>query len=361
MPKTGTAFLSFLIAVTVLSPQLSFGQKLAPDWVNDSWRSMNYPQAQWYVGFSQDNLRTGSSMAEAIRRVEHDAKKKMSESITVRISAASQTKTTSSQTRQDEKVAETIGRDYEQIVQASTNAEVARAETYSWHDKKNNKIYAFAAVKKSHLASYYVSMIESGLNEAQAGFDIAKELAEKGNNREAAERIAESKKRIEPLFYYRDLLLAVDTKDGLKRSQSERINRLLRQIDEAQAGVRDEMFVYVSAAAGCGGEECGSVVPALETLLTENNCRIAQNEEEAGFILRIDAKIVNVRAAGAFHYCNAQVRVELINTKTGKNETLITINGPKEGGVNAQAAAQLALRTAVPDVWAKIKDKIVVN
>ncbi|MDR2728536.1 MAG: hypothetical protein LBB56_05330, partial [Chitinispirillales bacterium] len=89
--------------------------------------------------------------------------------------------------------------------------------------------------------------------------------------------------------------------------------------------------------------------------------RIADSKEKAGFILNIEAKVANPKSDGAFHYCNAAVKVSLINTKTAKNEAVVSVNGPKEGNMSAQSAAEAAFKSVVPVIWANIKDKIAVN
>ena len=361
----GTFFVTVLIitAVVFLSPQFSYCQKsaAAPQWIKESWREANYPQSKYYSGFSQDILKRDANVSQVTQRVEKEAQNKMAQGISVHISATSQTKTTSNQVRQGEKVNETIGKDYEQIIQASTNAQVAKTETFSYHDKESNKVYAFAAVKRSDLASYYASIIETALNEAQAGLELAKQLAEAGNNKGAAEKIAQNKKKIESINYYRDLLLAVDTENGVKRAQGERVNELIKKLTAAQIEVQNVMFVYLCSKEIILGEETDIVLSGLQTVLTENNCRIADSEEKAGFILNIEAKAADPKSDGAFHYCSAAVKVSLINTKTANPEAVINVKGPKEGGMTAQAAAEAAFKSVVPLIWVKIKDKIVVN
>jgi hypothetical protein len=100
------------------------------------------------------------------------------------------------------------------------------------------------------------------------------------------------------------------------------------------------------------------IISGLQTILSDNNITITENEKEASFVLKIEGKICNWREDGYFHYANACVKAALINVKTGKNEVLITVNGKKEGGLTAQGAGELAFKSVVSEVWAKIKDKM---
>jgi len=366
LQRTNNAYFAkalMMIAVIFLSPQFSYSQKsaIAPQWIQESWREVSYPQKEWYTGFSQDVVERGANVAQITQRVEREAQNRMVQGISVHISGTSQTRTSSSQVRQGEKVNETIGKEYEQIIEASTNTQVVKSETHSYHDVKNNRVYAFAAVKRSDLASYYISVIETGLGEAQREFEQSKQLAGAGDNRGAAEKLVLSKSKIDPLSYYRDMLITVDPVNGLKRAHVDRTNELLKNITAAQIELQNDLFVFLRSKEVILGEETDIVISGLQTLLTQNNCRIAGNKEAAGFILSIEARVANPKSDGVFHYCNAAVRVNLTNTRTGKSEAVININGPKEGNMTAQAAAEAAFKSVVPMIWAQIKDKIAVN
>jgi hypothetical protein len=50
--------------------------------------------------------------------------------------------------------------------------------------------------------------------------------------------------------------------------------------------------------------------------------------------------------------------VVLTNAKANINEVTTSITGPKEGGLSVENAGEKAFKSAVPDVWAKVKDKI---
>src|SRR5215470_7847007 len=106
--RRDTLFMMTLVtaAVVFLSPRFSYGQTytIAPQWIQESWREVSYPQSEWYTGFSQDALKKDVDAAKALKRVEKEAQNRMAQGISVRISGTSQTRTTSSQTRQGEKV-----------------------------------------------------------------------------------------------------------------------------------------------------------------------------------------------------------------------------------------------------------------
>ncbi|MDR2732587.1 MAG: hypothetical protein LBB36_05150, partial [Fibromonadaceae bacterium] len=49
-PNKNMPLLFLLLALPVLA------QVLAPQWVEESWRSARYPNAEWYTGFARDKI-----------------------------------------------------------------------------------------------------------------------------------------------------------------------------------------------------------------------------------------------------------------------------------------------------------------
>jgi hypothetical protein len=352
---------SAVIAAAVIAlPQTAHGQqRIAPQWVNDTWRSANYPQNVWFVGFSQDGLKQGASTAAAIQRVEQDARNKLSENISSRLTSASQNETFSSRVTSEAQSKETVEKNYGQIIQLSTSAAVAGTELYSYHDTENNRVYAFTAVKKSALANYYAGMIESGLADAERNLDLAKQAAELGKKKDAVDKLAEAKSKIESLGYYRDLLIATDSDNGAELGQGDRANRLLKTIAAAQITAEDIMPVFVTGKETILNAPADIIVPGLQTLLNDNDCRIAESEKGAGYILKIEARACNAQYDKRFYHSESCVKITLTNVKTGKVEVSVAnLTGPKKSGKDAHEAAEAAFREVVPKIWEKVSGKI---
>jgi len=343
-------------------PQSAHGQQnIAPQWVNDGWRSANYPQSVWFTGFSQDGLKSGANTAAAIQRVEQDARNKMVESISSRITSASRNETFSNRVSTGTQSKEVVEKTYGQIIQTSTSAVVAKTELYQYHDAQNSRVYAFAAVKKSTLADYYANMIESGLGDAERNIGLAKQSAESGKRKDATDKLAEGRKKIESLDYYRDLLIAVDD-NGLARGQGDRVTRLLKEIDAALVEAESIMPVFVTGTETILSASADIIVPALQTLLNDNGCRIAENQKDAGYILKIEAKACKAEYDTRFYHSESCVKVTLTNVKTGKAEvTVANLTGPKESGRNAHEAAEEAFKSVVPQIWEKVSGKIMAS
>ena len=363
--KAKAAFGAFAViaAVVILLPQTARGQqRVAPQWLNETWRSANYPQSVWFTGFSQDGLKPGASAATAIQRVEQDARNKLSENISSRLTSASMSETFSSRVTTGAQSRETVEKNYGQIILSSTSTAVVGTEQYSYHDTENNRVYAFTAVKKSALANYYASMIESGLADAERNIDLAKQAGELGKKKDAVEKLAEAKSKIESLGYYRDLLFATDGDKGAEHGQGDRANRLLKTIAAAQIAAEDIMPVFVTGKETILNSPADIIVPGLQSVLNDNDCRLAASEKEAGYILKIEARACNAQYDKRFYHSESCVKITLTNVKTGKVEvTVANLTGPKKSGNDAHEAAEAAFREVVPKIWEKVSGKITGN
>jgi len=312
-------------------------------WQKESCLTTTYPESQWYFAFAEDTL--GVSRAA----LEKQALGKMIERIKVDISSKSSTETRSNYRSKDGSSREEISRDFISAIQISADAELVNSFTDSYNNTKAKKVYAFAAVRKADLISYYVQKIESALGEAQRTIELAEQMAKADRKKEAIEKLVSSKKYIESAVPYRNFLLAVDAKSSL--GGDERANKLLKDIAALQIELEKGTTVFVAGTDII-------IIPRIQTMLSESNVTVTEKREEASHILSIDAMICNAKSDEHFHYASACIKVVLTNVKTGKNELTITVNGRKEGGLNEQDAGERAFKSAFPELWSKIKDKI---
>jgi len=304
-----------------------------PCWQKEACLFATYPESQWYFGFAEGN----SDMSA----IEQQARSKMVEKIRVDVSSQSSVETRSKMVSGNED----ISRDYASTTQISADAEVVNSFADSYNDTKAGRVYAFAAVRKVDLASYYARKVESALSEARQAFELAGQMAKSDRKKDAIEKLSEGKKQVESCTRYRSLLLAVDG-----HSYDEQANELLKSIAALQIELEKAAVVFVT------GTE--SIIPRLQTLISESKVTVTEKEGEASYILNIDANICNARHDEHFHYANGCIKVVLTNVRTGANEITITVNGRKEGGLNENDAGERAFKSATAEVWEKIKDKI---
>jgi len=340
----------------------------SPCWKRESCRLSSYSEQEWYFGFAEDTLGYKSNVAKSRNILEQQARSKMVESIRMDVSSKTEMETKSELRSGDGLNSEAISKIFAETVKVTAGAELVNTFTDSYHDSDKKKIYAFAAVKKSDLATYYAQMIELNLSEAMHGIALSKQLVELGKRNEALIKLSDAKKNVESTAQHRVLLLTVDAKSGLERSQSERANELLKEIATVKAEasvvsakvleVKDAIIVFVAGTESILHKKSDIIVPNLQAILYDNDVRMTEKQEEAGYILKIDANVCNLRSNNNFHYANACVKIILTNAKANINEITTSITGPKEGGLSVENAGEKAFRSAVPEVWAKVKDKI---
>jgi len=330
-----------------------------PCWRNETCRLNNYSVNEWFLGFAEDTLEYKANLAKSRGALEQQARGKMVESIRINVSSRTEMETKSELRSGDNFSNETINRIFAETIKVNAGAELVNVFTDSYYDSNRKKIYAFAAVKKSDLATYYAQMIELNLSEAMHSITLSKQLIELGKKNEAFIKLDEAKKNVESTAQHRTLLLTVDAKTGIEHSQNERANELLKEIATIKAEVAVARGkVFVTGTESILHKKADIIIPGLQAILHDNDVRITENQKEAGYILKIDANVCNLRSNSDFHYANACVKVVLTNAKTYVNEITTSITGPKEGGLNAENAGEKALRSAVLEVWNKVKAQI---
>jgi len=337
--------LALLLAILALIGCASTAQpqQEPPCWQKEACLSASYPESQWYTGFAEGN----SDMPR--NALEQQARGKMVEKIRVDVSSHSSVETRSKVSSGSEE----ISMDFASATQISADAEVVNSFSDSYNDAKAGKVYAFAAVRKMDLASYYARKVEFALGEARQSLELAGQMAKSDRKKDAIERLGVSKKQIESCSRYRSLLLVIDG-----HSYDEQVNELLKSIAALQIELEKAAVVFVTGTESIQERATNIIIPKLQTLLSESKVTVTEKEAEAGYILNIDAKACNLRQDEHFHYASACIKVVLTNVKTGANEITINVNGRKEGGLDEYNAGERAFKFAVTEVWEKIKDKI---
>jgi hypothetical protein len=331
-----------------------------PSWVDDAWRTSQYPSDQWYVGFAVGDLRSGANLAEVRKRVEKEAQNSLAEGITVRIQATSATHTSSVRTTTGGNASETVKKDYGQLIQTSTDAEVAKVELTSYHDQANNKIYALAKVKKADLAAYYVSRIEFYLQSADNNFKLAQQFGGSDKKRSALEKAAEAKKNVDECDRYLDEnkeFLSIVVDNASLKSLKDRGAALRREIAAFETTLQESAPVFISGRETIGSDEVDIVIPGLQSKFTDNGCRIADNRNDAGYLLTVEVKNCTMSKDANFYYCNACVKATLENAKTGKIEAKLNFSSAKSGWTTEQRACEKALEDAAKQLWKEISEK----
>ena len=368
--------LALITAILFLLPASLHARRneVQPRWVNDLWRSADYPQAEWYVGFSSLNVPRGMNVEQYLQQARRDAQNKMSENIIVHHNVTSTTEGASTLIQQDGQNNETIIRNYSQIIQVTANARVVGLEQHSYHDPRTNMVFAIAAVRKSVLAAHYASQIDAGLNSAQRELHLALQTAELGESRRALQQLAASKAHIDSVSYYRDLLLTVDSRNGRQNAQETRVKELLYRINatriEIESGIKPLVLLFVTGNARTSQNELllldrFTTIFAADTVYDVISASVVARQIEQIRQQRespaIDRRIREIGAGeGAKYICMINLsrqnntytlQAHLIDIETGK------IFGPSGTVDNMRQSDPETLRRAADRVYSQMTNR----
>jgi len=353
---TKTTFALLFISLPLLA------QASTPSWVQDAWRSANYPAAQWYTGFSRETLKANerNDATTALAIVEHDARKKMAERIVVNISSETDVKTSGTTTHRGGKATEELIEEFIETIRTSTRAEVIKSEIYSWHDKKTNVVYAFAAVRRADLAAYYVSQVELIFQRAENIVSEARYLITLGKKNDAINKLAESRRNLDECnqcSQYLNLLITVDPSGTPSKRLQNRETDIRKQISAAIAETeqaRMAMTFYVTGTETIEGTATDIVVSRLKSAIAKGGYRTTDNRAEANYKIRIEVRACNISTSGSMNFCYACVRAEVISTETGKSEGRIDFTGSKVGWRDKENACRKAFERVVDTLYSRI-------
>jgi len=351
-------------AAVSLSPRSACGQTdRQPEWVNEAWQERKYPSEAWYTGFGF-SAQGGKGTAESNRvAAEETALKNMAQKIRVNVSAESNLRTRSDLKQDGKSIKEATDESYARIVQTKTVAEVAGVKVQTWHNPKTGAAYALAAVKKSDLASYYVSRADYHIQRAENAVNEARQLTGLGKRNDALRKSAEGTDNLDECVQYLRLLSAVDYGGGESKRLLARETAMRQEITAATAEMekaKEAKVFYVGGTETLGGARSDILISKLKSVIAKNGYSVDDDHRNADYNLLVEAKECDKKSDRDFTYCYACVRVNAINLKTGKTEGRIDFKGAKAGVTDGDAACRKAFENAADEVWAKIKEDIAV-
>jgi len=347
--------------MAALIAHIAYAQEMAPRWIQERWRSANYPSSAWYTGFAENTLPPKANTAEYLKALERDALNKLAEGISVRVSGTSTVENTNLRTRQIGGSQSASSSNYRQKIQASANAEIAKSEVFSYHDRMSGKIYALAAVRKSDLASYYVSRADYHIQRAENATNEARQLTGLGKRSDALKKSSEGTDNLDECVQYLRLLSAVDYGDGESKRLLARETALRQEITAAIAEMeqaKEAKVFYVGGTETLGGARSDILISKLKSVIAKNGYTVDDDHRNADYNLLVEAKECDKKSDRDFTYCYACVRVNAVNLKTGKTEGRIDFKGAKAGLMDGDAACRKAFENAADEVWVKIKEDI---
>ncbi len=358
-----TLLTGLLLLLQTALPQ--WAQAQTPAWIQEAYRSANYPHSEWYTGFSRSKLQQGSNVGAALKNLEKDAQNQLAESIIVNIDGETSVINTSEQIQVGSISYEQIQTGYIQAVSTATKATTVKSEVKSYHDPASNMLYAFAAVRRSDLSAYYIKQINNDLNKVDIALGTSEQLVAAGKKMSAYRQCQSVKKTLNGIAYYQDLLVAVNADADDNDKQTERTNDLHRTLTDALIRLEQSTFIYVDCKYefknnkdDAFNEDPNIICDIVKQSLSENDCSITDNKEECDYELTLTAYTTQ-RSDGKGQYgiisYYANVKGTLYNRLTKKQTVAFSIFNDADcyaAGKSAEDAATKAFKLPV------LKDKV---
>jgi uncharacterized protein YcgL (UPF0745 family) len=321
----------------------------APPWIQDEWRSSRYPSAEWHTGFARDRANGSPGKAE-YEAVEKDAQNKLSESIVVQVQSVSTLENTSQQTKIGQNISETISRDYIKRITSTSNAVLAKMETHSHFDPQSGYIYAFAAVKKKDLASFYKSSINSLFAFAEKEFAIAEQLEEQGKKKMALDKIRAVDDSLKNVSYWGFLLQMVESDNSYMAKEKD----LIQKAGSMKMQLQNATSVYLDISGDGDLSRLGAQMQEKGC-----NCNVTEEKEKAEYLVAVKTTLSRCSGESSAVFCYANATVTVHNLKSQKTVN-VSIPEAKGGWVKGdkEKAAEEAFKKLTSSLAEKINQTI---
>ena len=344
---------SFLLAFLTIVPYVLLGQTSNPGWLNEDYRTSNYPIEEWYTGYSMDKMADGEQLIASLQRVENSARNKLIEQIQISIESSSKLISTSSSISNGSSRSEQITIDYRQDIQTTTNASAVGVEVKSHFDANSNIVYAFAFVNRKELATYYINQENAIYKFVESELNVINSLVESGQKISALQRGEQCKQKLLKSKEYRTLISVIA---GTETAYSQAYISLSETVEKLLFSLQQSTKVLVRCKWECSeypqyGYISDVVRENVETFISSNNCTIVSETTEADYILDLVLSTTQ-RSDGSDEYAiisyYANVTGKLVNTHTNKQVVNIAfIQDPHlySAGKNDSQAVSKAFRS----------------
>lgn len=159
-----------------------------PDWVSFEQRKSLYPAEEFFKGFSLTDVGKSDNLGESLERAKENAISNLSNSVQVTVESISTLNTL--------EVNDELKQEFKENIASFSRVDLAGINTQTYHDKRKDRVYAFAFVKKDDLADYYLKQVSLKKNEIASKIEMADDFASSGQRGKALKSYFECK----PLF-----------------------------------------------------------------------------------------------------------------------------------------------------------------
>ena len=368
-PKIADKIINRLVIAAVVSLLLfsvtAKAQGTAPLWIDGDVRNVQYPQEIYYSGFAEISVAQNETQEAAMVRARQRAMGELSDRVRVMVNSQ---KTQTDISLQGSDMDEQFRSKFTAVVQTGSTAELTGSKMESWYNSQTRTAYAFAYVSREQLATYYRAQLNVDLNKAETAIAVAEEQVRAGKKMSARRKVDEARKVFADVNFYRDLLVAVNPQADETSLQTQRGSDLQRTAERLYMKLEQSTFVYMECSHEFRGErddafssDPGILCDIIAQALSENECSITENREEADFELTLITS-TSMRSSGgnnALLSYYANVRGTLYNHATNRRTAEFNIFNDADAysaARNPHEAATRAFRK--PELKEKVMNSI---
>lgn len=310
-------FNKYLILLAFISASFFAKSQNDPAWLNDSWRTEQYPSNVYITGFVQDGINKNETIAEATERVKNMARGNLSKSILASVQSVTDSYSKSTIEKNAKSFNETVSETLQSQVKVSSKLDIngIRIESYV----KNNMVYGFAFANKYEVIGYYKANLNLKVQQIEGLINTATELE---NNREKKKAKDEYNKTL-PIFNEiaeaQGILSALDkniSEDDLKMQNTM---SLYNEVAQAIARLAQGINIYITTSEDLFGESTASIENNLKAILSKNGCNFVIDPEAADWKIDISATSRQYNRADGIYYSYVDAAVKLYKAPSQKH------------------------------------------
>lgn len=314
-----------LVMTSILWSVLAYSQDTPPTWVDNSWRSANYPREAYVIGFVQGEVQENENVEATHKRLKEQAQVEAIANIQTSVDYVS-----SSVTRSDQQMG-TIG--YSEVVrevfQTSTTTRssfknIPNLAVESWQNKKTNEVFAFAWVKKSDLSKHLQRQISRLLTRAEISLEEAQEQINKGEKLEARKTITQAVEYLQELAENQHMLETIDANILPENIFLQESIALKKQVTELYQELKNGVYICIEGECEILGQNYPAFIQILKEQLSDSGCTFTTNQHQADYVISISGttRRTNQAQVAGFVAYFVEANVNLQITKANTQQTI---------------------------------------
>ncbi len=330
--------------VLILATATCFAQK--PAWVNDEFRSGDYPRSKYLTGYA---VNTGANSTSFAAELKASAKSELIEGIMVSVSSA--------KTMQKSERAGVFTEDYTASSATFANADINGLKIEYYYDAPSRTGMAFAWADKAEVKGFYSATIAMAIQRADAMLQDGYNAEVENNKSRAKKEYETALALLQTLALPQSLLIAIDGGDT-PAAQSALAQKLLSEARSAVSRMQSAIKVCVIAKEDNFGQPVSLLSPKLKAELSNHGCSFTENKAEADWLLYITASTRKGSDVDGIFFAYLDAETSLIEQRTGREIYRNAFTDIKGGGLDYTRAGLKAYNGGLQNIVAQLVKNI---